>query len=322
MKTHTPSTVHRLTFRHGSASVPLLLGALLLSLSTGCGPVEEPSSPPPHLGNSVQELADDNGLVSNGLAMNGLAMNGLAMNGLAMNGLATSSFSTWFQQNPSLANLFMKYLVRCSVSAGQTRTYSDGVTTYTWYGDLGLAPNWSSGAPATLQEQQVVTGCLLSLVNKYGRNVNLSVLGSSAQGQPIPYSTAELTEFSQREACFFGNLFNNEGLFVGNDQPLLPVSKSSLRACALSSANSATSSACPPLTHVGSCQSSCQLDPTNTYYTQCWRNGVAYQPITTRIRTQEIVTCGDGICQPSESCGGSGSGNRADDCGLDCGACK
>jgi len=291
---------------------------LLLTLLVGCGPVEEGTSSPADLDSTGQALGDDNGLAMNGLAMNGLAFNGLAFNGLAFNGLSSSSFSSWFQQNPSLNSLIMNYVVRCAVPAGQSRTYSDGTTTHTWYGSLGLAPDWSNGSPARLEEQRLVTGCLGAHANKYGKTVTISLLGTTAQGQPIPYTSSELADFSQREACFFGNLFNDEGLFVGNDQPLLPPSKSSLRACALSSGNSATSSACPPLVHVGSCATSCQLDATGTYYMQCTRNGISYRPITSRIRTQEIVTCGDGICQPSEVCG---KGNRADDCGVDCGTC-
>jgi hypothetical protein len=268
----------------------------------------------------VQELEEENGLAMNGLAMNGLAMNGLAMNGLAMNGLASDSFGSWFQQSPELSHQVMKYLVRCAVPAGQTRTYTDSAgTTYTWYGNLGLAPTWAGGSPATEAEQQLVTGCLGSLVNKYMRSVNVSLLGATASGQSIPYTSAELVDFSQREACFFGNVFNDTGVFVGNDQPLLSASKSSLRTCALGSTNSATSSECPPLLHVGSCQASCQLDATGTYYTQCTRNGVTYRPITSRIRTQDIVTCGDGICQATESCGNT---NAASSCGVDCGSCK
>jgi len=292
--------------------------ALLLTLAVGCGPVEERSALPPELDSTGQALEEDNGLSQNGLAVNGLAVNGLAFNGLAFNGLSSSSFSSWFQQSPQVASLIMSYLVRCAVPYGQSRTYSDGSGTYTWHGSLGLAPNWSSGAPATLDEQRIVTACLAAHANKYGKPVTISLLGTTAQGQPIPYTASELADFSQREACFFGNVFNDEGLFVGNDQPLLPLSKSSLRACALASTNSATSSACAPLVHIGSCAASCQLDPTGTYYMQCTRNGISYRPLTSRIRPQDIVTCGDGLCQPSEVCG---KGNRADDCGIDCGAC-
>jgi hypothetical protein len=324
MKTYAATHVHRTTFHLGAGPVPLLLGALLLAVAAGCGPLEERSAPPMHLGGSTRELTNDNGLIMNGLAFNGLAFNGLAFNGLAFNGLSTSEFSTWFQQDPTQADLLMRYLVRCSVPDGETRTYSDGTTTYTWPGYLGLAPDWSSGAPMTLEEQQIVTACLAALTNKYSQSVRISVLGANARGEPIPYTASELADYSQREACFFGNIFthddegNPEGFFVGNDQPLLPPSKSSLRACALASTNGPTSSACPPLVHIGDCQASCELDSTGTYYTRCTRNGITYRPITTRIHPEEIFTCGDGVCQPSESCG---SNTHANDCGVDCGAC-
>lgn len=298
-----------------------LLGALLLTLAGGCGPMEEPTQTPPptNLGTSIQDLEDDNGLTLNGLAFNGLAFNGLAFNGLAFNGLAfnglaSGTFSSWFQQNALTTSLLMKYLVRCAVPAGQSRTYWDGYSFYSWPGSLGLAPSWSGGTPVTVEEQQAVSACLAALVNKYGRTVGISVLGATAQGQLIPYTNTELADYPVREACFFGNLFSDEGLFVGNDQAPLAPSQSSLRACALEGGNQ-----CPPLVHIGGCQASCTLDPTGTYYTQCTRNGKTYRPITTRLRAQEVVVCGDGICQPSESCGSS---NRSDDCALDCGPCR
>ncbi|WP_375772196.1 hypothetical protein NR798_15345 [Archangium gephyra] len=291
-----------------------VFGVMLLVLAVGCGPVEEPSNPPEESGRTaVQALEDGNGLAFNGLAFNGLAFNGLAFNGLAFNGLSSASFSTWFQQHPAESNLFMKYLVHCAVPAGQTRTYSAGTATYVWSGGLGLAPGWSHGSPATLEEQQVVSACLGALVNKYGRTVQISVLGTTAQGRPIPATASELGSFTIREGCFFGNLFNGEGLFVGNDQGVLPPAQSSLRACALSGGN-----ACPPLVHVGSCHGRCRFDLTGTYFAQCTFNGVTYHSLTTRLRPEEIYTCGDGICQPSESCG---TGNRPDSCNRDCGSC-
>jgi hypothetical protein len=293
----------------------VMLGVTLLVLAAGCGPVEEPLNPFGESGLTVvQTIEDGNGLTTNGLAFNGLAFNGLAFNGLAFNGLSSSSFSSWFQQHPAESNLFMKYLVHCAVPAGQTRTYSNGTASYVWNGGLGLAPAWSNGSPATLEEQQVVSACLAALVNKYGRTVQISVLGTNAQGRPIATTPAEVSSFTLHEGCFFGNLFKGEGLFVGNDQGLFSPGQSSLRACALSGGN-----ACPPLTHLGSCHERCQLDITGSYFVRCTYGGVTYHPLTTRLRYQDIYSCGDGICQqPAESCG---TGNRADSCRRDCGTC-
>ncbi len=290
-----------------------VLGVILLMLAGGCGPVEAPALSSEEPGRTTHALEDDNGLTANGLAFNGLAFNGLAFNGLAFNGLSSSAFSSWFQQHPSESALFMKYLVRCAVPRGQIRTYKAGSTTYVWPGDMGLAPGWSSGSPATLEEQQVVSACLGALVNKYGRSVQLSLQGTNAKGLRIPSTASEFSEFPLREGCFFGNLFNGEGLFVGNDQGLLSTSQSSLRACALTGSN-----ACPPLVHIGSCHSLCQHDATGTYFARCTRNGISYHPITTRIRPQDIYTCGDSVCQSTESCGTGGS---ASSCKTDCGSC-
>ena len=207
----------------------------------------------------------------------------------------------------------MKYLVRCAVPAGQTRSFAYGGTTHVWQGGLGLAPTWSSGASATEEEQQTVSACLSALTNKYNQSVQVSVVGTTAQGQPIPTPPSELSSFPMREGCFFGNLFNGKGLFVGNDMGLLSPSQSSPRACALEGKD-----ACPPLTHVGNCHSLCQKDSTGTYFTQCTYKGVTYHPLTTRIRPQDIYTCGDGICQSTESCGNK---NTAESCKADCGKC-
>jgi hypothetical protein len=291
------------------------LGVMMLALAGGCGSVDEPESPSGEpVGTVAEALVDDNGLTANGLAFNGLAFNGLAFNGLAFNGLSSAEFSAWFAQHPQQSDLFMTYLVRCAVPDGQSRTYVNGSKTYVWQGGLGLAPGWSSGAPATVEEQQTISACLGAMVNKYGRSVLLSVLGTGAQGQPIPTTAAELSSYTLREGCFFGNLFNEEGLFVGNDQGLLPISQSSLRACALEG-----NDACPPLTYIGSCHAFCQHDATGSYFTRCTRNGISYHALTTRLRPQDIYTCGDGICQPTESCG---VGNVSYSCRRDCGFCN
>jgi hypothetical protein len=208
----------------------------------------------------------------------------------------------------------MRYIVACAVRGGETRTYTDGKgRTYVWEGSLGLTPDWASGQPASVTEQQLVSACLAAHVNKFGRTVAISVQGSNAHGEPIATTAAELQEFSQREGCFFGNLFTNEGIFVGNDDRPLGSHESSVRACALGKPG-----ACAPIVQTGSCAESCTRDATNTYYTQCTRNGISYAPLTTRIHPRDIYRCGDLMCQFTESCG---LGLFTVQCTLDCGIC-
>ncbi|MCP3135826.1 hypothetical protein LXT23_00560 [Pyxidicoccus sp. QH1ED-7-1] len=268
------------------------------------------------------EEAAANGLSTNGLSTNGLSTNGLSTNGLSTNGLSTNGFSTWFNQNPANAAALMQYVVRCAVAAGQTRTYTNPVTgvTYTWAGSLGLAPGWASGAAATELEQEVVSACLAAHANKYGIHIPISVLGRTATNTPIPYTAYELATYSEKEACFFGNLFNGDGIYAANDQGYLSASESTARACGLSS--SATQSDCPPIVHVGRCSELCERAGTTTdpkpYYLRCTYNGRNYRPIVTRIRPQEIYTCGDGTCQFTEHCG---TGTAYNNCKSDCGSC-
>jgi hypothetical protein len=260
-----------------------------------------------------------NGLSVNGLSVNGLSVNGLSVNGLSVNGLLSLPFQNWFEADPATRDRVMKYIVLCAVPSGQTRTYTSLLTglTYSWPGSFGLAPVWSLGLPAPEAEQQLVSACLAAHANKFGINIPISVLGRNAQAQALPYTFSELATYSEKEACFFGNVFTNEGIFAANDRTFLLASESTTRACGLSSRFQSTD--CASIAHVGSCREFCTLDSTRTYYTQCTYNGVSYRPLTTRILSQDIYRCGDGVCQFTEKCG---NGGTYDNCGVDCGACQ
>jgi hypothetical protein len=261
-----------------------------------------------------------NGLSLNGLSLNGLSLNGLSLNGLSLNGLSTTDFSTWFNGNPAGNDQLMRYMVRCAVAANETRTFTNPNTgaTYTWQGGLGLAPAWAGGAPATLAEQQVISACLAAHANNYGLHVPISLLGRDASGTAIPYSSEEMATFPRKESCFFGNVFKNEGLFGGNDRSALASDESSSRPCGLKGFGVLSNPACEQVKRIGQCENYCTLDASGAYYAQCTVNGVQYKPLTTRIRSEDIHRCGDGVCQQGESCG---FGITADSCLLDCGSC-
>jgi hypothetical protein len=301
--------------------------AVMLAAVMGCGPLEEgPPEPEVAPARGAQALAGTNGLATNGLVINGLVINGLVINGLVINGLGTAGlsspdFSKWFDQDPVLGDMVMKYVVYCAENWGQQRTFTHPATgiTYTWDGWLGLAHNWATGAPATVPEQQLISACLAAHVNTYGLHIQLSLLGDKATNKPLYIASGELEEYSTREACFFGNLFNGEGLYAANDRNSLPPEKSTPRRCGLSRTLSGTDPECSPITRVGSCEHlSCTLDRESNYYRTCTWRGIQYKVLTTRLRPSDVHTCGDGVCQVSEHCG---TGETADNCGLDCGSC-
>ncbi|HEX8705324.1 MAG TPA: hypothetical protein VF815_41210 [Myxococcaceae bacterium] len=294
--------------------------ALLLLPLMACGPQEE-AELEASLSQTQQTLHTDNGLSLNGLSLNGLSLNGLSLNGLSLNGLSTQAFKNWFNGNPAQNDEFMRYIVRCALAHKETLRFTSQVTqtTYTWTGELGLAPNWASGSAPTVAEQQVVSACLAAHVNTHGVQMPISVLGLKGNGSALPIAKDELNVFDKPEACFFGNLFNGEGLYAGNDRNSLSPQQSTSRGCALSTVLSGTDPACPPVKRVGRCEElSCQMDSNSKYYTRCTYNGVVYRPITTRIRSADIFSCGDGVCQATESCG---TGSTPTSCQADCGTC-
>jgi hypothetical protein len=269
-------------------------------------------------GAGMRTLVADNGLGANGLNMNGLNMNGLNMNGLNMNGLSTTAFKTWFNQSPVTASAVMKYLYACAAPAGAFLTWTNPTTgmTYTWAGLFGLATDWTGGAAPTVAEQQVITACLAAHVNKFGVHVPIALEGRSATGAQILMLPGELTTYSVREACFFGNLFSGEGVYAGIDHSIWANPQSSARACAFDNTSaSAPVVGCPPMVYAGSCKDFCTPDKSKTFYESCTWNGKIYKPLVTRLLPSEIFQCGDGVCQFTEMCGTRAEWWQCKDCG-------
>ena len=303
--------------RVGSGGMACFFSAVLLLVgATGCE-VQPPAEEPALVLVTVEQEVKS----KNGISLNGISLNGISLNGLSMEHLSSADFSTWFNQNPTGHDVLMRYLVRCAVAEGTSRTFVNPATgtTYSWPGLLGLAPAWSGGTPASVEEQQVISACLAAHANSYGIQVPLSVQGRKASGEPIALSPGELELYARKEACFFGNIFNGEGLFAGNDRNGLGVEESTDRPCALTAQGSLLNTKCPAVKRIGQCENSCTLDATGTFYESCTKGGTTYKTLTTRIQPQTVKVCGDGVCQQGESCGLSVT---ADSCMLDCGMCS
>ena len=94
------------------------------------------------------------------------------------------------------------YLVRCALPAGASLVKQDqyGVS-YTFAGELGLAPAWATGACDT-NCQEAVSACLEAHVNTAGIHVPLWIVSAN------PYVGWGLDpNYPNQEATFFGNIF-------------------------------------------------------------------------------------------------------------------
>lgn len=293
-------------------------GLLATSIASSCLTVNAAYAP---IGDGLSGTGGVN-TYSCGDNMNGLSPNLLGLNGLHPNGLHTPQFDKWFSADPVTANTMMKYLVKCSLPFSEKLTYvADDGSTYSWPGMFGLAPRWTSGKAIPEDEQELVSACIAAHANKYGAHVPISVLGRRANGAPLPLSAGELASFPIREGCFFGNLFHGEGVFSGDDRTVsLGDADSSLRACALPDRSGGGAiSNCAPMQYAGNCSDICKLDRSGLFYVSCKVQGKSYRALSTRIRPDVNFTCGDGVCQSTESCG---TGTSFDNCSLDCGPCQ
>lgn len=277
-------------------TLSLILGTLLVV--SGCGPAEEDG-----LGQAGSAQKDSNGLSRNGLSRNGLSRNGLSRNGLSRNGLsrnglAAATFRAWFDADPAAAQSLMAYLARCALDRGESLTYTSPASgaTYTWPGNLGLAPIWASGRSIPDAEQQLVTACLAAHVNAFDAEVDISVRGYDEWFRPIPLDRGE-EAYTAREGCFYGNLFEDDGLFVGLDQPNYSSDVTTPRGCTLEAGQL---SDCSPLEHVGLCRRNC-IAGMDGNWLLCRHGFKFYRPISTRLQPADIYVCGDGVCQFTES---------------------
>src|SRR5581483_5655457 len=190
----------------------LISGALLL----GCA---APEGQPDHVTavessiNSDNGLPEINGLSGNGLSGNGLSGNGLSGNGLSGNGLsgnglimnalnASGLTASTFLMNSASGRSTVSYLVRCALPANRSITKQDLLgASYTFTGQIGVAPEWESGT-CGMDCQQQVSACMLAHVNTSGQHITLWLDGDSSA-----IGWGRSTDYPYQEGSFFGNIF-------------------------------------------------------------------------------------------------------------------
>jgi hypothetical protein len=139
-----------------------------------------------------------NGLAANGLAANGIGWNGIGWNGIGWNGVRGLA-------NPAVRE-FVSYLVSCALPDGDSVTYQIRGQTYTFAGDLGVAPQWKHER-CDGSCQRWVSACMLARVNAKGEHVEISMRG---ENPGLALEKGERREFTHLEGAYWGNLFTRD----------------------------------------------------------------------------------------------------------------
>jgi hypothetical protein len=168
---------------------------------------------------------------SNAIISNALPRNALVSHPLTAKSIESEASSAL--EDPA-AREFLTAIVSCALPATKTLKISTQGTTYTYSGDLGLAPDWSTGE-CDNQCQQWVSACVLARTDYLDEQREISLRGANPALNP---RRAELATYTAPEAAFFGNLFKNPQrryACLAPGQTELPrVCGPSLQSCAIS----------------------------------------------------------------------------------------
>jgi hypothetical protein len=255
----------------------LLVVATLSSATMACaGSDELGEEEEENVSSAKLAVCSDNGVAPNGITTNGITTNGITTNGITTNGITTNGITTdviTALNGSDLAQKFFTYLVSCALPAGQNITLTINTVATTFYGGLGLAPQWGveQGSCDTAC-QKLVSACMLARVNFYGDHVPLSVRGNFG---PLATTSTERTAFPKREAAYWGNIFTAPQLMY---------------ACKEYNSTLITRSCGPGITNSimtvrGDCTEFCDAaDPTHGYFANCKDSGNITYPTVTVYR--------------------------------------
>ena len=101
----------------------------------------------------------------------------------------------------------LSYAVNCALSSSQSVSFTVDGTAYTYVGEIGLQPAWTTGA-LSASDAAWISACVFSRVNLTGTVVSISERG----GQPALATTpAEVANWDLEEGAFWGNAFVDLG---------------------------------------------------------------------------------------------------------------
>jgi hypothetical protein len=173
---------------------------------------------------------------------------------VTVNGLSTAQSTVAGQQRNELQAMLLKYAARCALRADQSLAAPPDASGHVDQlpGALGLAPEWRDGS-CDRSCQEKVSSCLIALINRTGKHVQLSLL-STAPSLPALSPGESDRGFPHQEGAFFGNVFTGEAYACrGRDVEKAAQVK---RFCAL---EPASCTGLAEFTDAGRCEDACEM---------------------------------------------------------------
>ncbi|WP_437634519.1 hypothetical protein [Sorangium sp. So ce854] len=154
----------------------------------------------------VHNALTRNALTRNALTRNALTRNALTRNALTRNALMGNSFTQEALRDPESREL-LSFIVSCALPEGESFDVDVGRKSYTFSGELGLAPEWGKRRGSCDEScQEWVSACLLARVNYWGEHVTISLRG---QNHALSSTKKEREKYDVPEATYFGNVFQD-----------------------------------------------------------------------------------------------------------------
>jgi hypothetical protein len=155
-----------------------------------------------------------NGLVGNKLAGVKLASAKLAADKLAGNRLGDNRFKINLDGAAKLLSSddgveVLSFIVSCALPGDTTLEATVNGTTFDFFGELGLAPEWMT-CPLSAEGQGWISACLFARINAHDESLPLSLRASNVA---LATSADERAGWTVEEGAFYGNLFTPD------DQP-------------------------------------------------------------------------------------------------------
>jgi hypothetical protein len=188
---------------------PILTAIAAASLTlAGCS--SAPEEVGEQLGTAQEDAITLNAITLNAITLNAITLNAITLNAITLNAITLNAITLNGLKDPTTREVFT-YVVSCALPASTTLEIPVDGTTYSFPGQLGLAPEWGEpGGHCDEMCQQWVSACVLARVDYLGVPRPISVRGDNPG---LAVTPAEEAAYPEREAAYYGNIFSSPQKF-------------------------------------------------------------------------------------------------------------